>query len=103
MGTFAPRGRAKLDPQRPAAFAICDRCGFLYNHRDLKWDVQMAGTMTRRTGWLVCPTCWDMPNPTLQAKKLPPDPVPILNARSESKVPEDELLHVPDYVPPKIP
>src|SRR5262245_20879127 len=83
MGGFAPKGHAKLDPQRPAAFAICDRCGFLYCHRDLKWDVQYAGKEIRRTGWLVCESCWDTPNPTLLPKVLPPDPEPVLNPRAE--------------------
>lgn len=83
MGGFAPKGHAKVDPQHPAAFAICERCGFQYNHRNLKWDVQYAGTQIRRTGFLVCDRCWDEPNPTLIPKVLPADPVPILNPRSE--------------------
>jgi len=83
MGSFAPKGHAQLDPQRPSAFAICDRCGFLYNHRALKWDAQYAGNELRRTGFLVCPTCFDIPNPTLRPKVLPPDPVPIQNPRPD--------------------
>jgi hypothetical protein len=98
--SFAPKGHAKLDPQHPAAFAICDRCGFLYNHRDLRWDAQWHGTEVRRTGHLVCPSCWDMPNPTLKARALPPDPVPILNPRPDKKDPPSDDL---DYKPPLIP
>lgn len=41
------------------------------------------GNQIQRTGFLVCPTCWDIPNPQLRPKVLPPDPVPILNARTE--------------------
>ena len=66
MGSFAPKGHARLDPQRPSAFAICDQCGFLYLHRELKWAVQWMGNQVRKTGFLVCPTCWDQPNPTLR-------------------------------------
>src|SRR5207344_1377258 len=83
MGSFAPKGHAKVDPQRPAAFAICDRCGFMYNHRDLQWDSQYMGRFITRTGFLVCEACNDRPNPTLRPIVLPPDPVPILNPRSE--------------------
>lgn len=100
MGGFAPKGHARLDPQRPAAFAICEMCGFLYNHRDLRWQAQWTGRTITRTGHLVCPTCWDTPNPTLRAQPLPPDPVPILNPRTEARdQPSDDL----DYMPPKIP
>ena len=83
MGGFAPRGHAKLDPRSPSAFAICDRCGFLYNHRDLTWQLEWFGNVIRSTRNLVCPTCYDEPNPTLQVVKLPPDPEPIMNARAE--------------------
>lgn len=83
MGSFAPKGHARVDPQRPAAFAICDRCGFMYNHRELVWDTQYMGRFIKRTGFLVCESCNDRPNPTLRPIKLPPDPVPILNPRSE--------------------
>jgi hypothetical protein len=83
MGSFAPKGHARVDPQRPSAFAICDCCGFLYNHRDLRWDMQWHGQQIQKTGFLRCPTCVDVPNPTLRPIKLPPDPVPILNPRSE--------------------
>lgn len=84
MGGFAPKGHAKVDPTAPAAFGICDMCGFQFNHRELKWEVQYAGKEIRRTGYLVCPKCWDTPNPTLLPKVLPADPVPILNPRAET-------------------
>jgi hypothetical protein len=100
MGSFAPKGHARVDAHRPAAFAICEMCGFQYNHRDLKWEVQWAGTELRRTGFLVCPTCWDKPNPNVKAKILPADPVPILNPRPERPAPD---MVGPPFTPPKIP
>ena len=83
MGSFAPKGHAHVDPQHPAAFALCDRCKFLYNHRDLRAQTQWYGNQIKPTGFLVCPTCWDEPNPTLRPKVLPADPVPIRNPRSD--------------------
>lgn len=83
MGSFAPRHHAELDPQRPSAFAICDRCGFLYNRRRLAWQTEFRGRQIQRLQWLVCPKCWDQPNPTLRPIVLPADPVPILQPRSE--------------------
>jgi len=83
MGSFAPKGHARIDPQRPSAFAICDRCGFQYNHCDLVWDTQYMGRFIKRTGFLVCEACNDRPNPTLRPVVLPPDPVPVLNPRAE--------------------
>ena len=90
MGNFAPRGHARLDPSSPRAFAICDKCGFQYNHCDLKWEIQWTGTQINKTGFLVCPTCWDVPNPQLQARVLPADPIPILNPRKEPAAPPAE-------------
>jgi hypothetical protein len=83
MGSFAPKGHATVDPQAPAAFAICECCGFQYNHRDLAWNMQWHGRELRSTGHLHCPTCLDVPNPQLRPFVLPPDPVPILNPRAE--------------------
>jgi hypothetical protein len=83
MGGFAPKGHARVNPQSPRAFAICDRCGFLYNHSSLRSDVQWRGRQLQKTGFLVCNTCWDVPNPTLRPISLPPDPMPIRNPRSE--------------------
>lgn len=81
---FAARGRAKLNPRSPRAFAICDQCGFIGNHCDLRWEVQYMGPQIQKTGFLVCNTCWDIPNPQLKPKVLPADPVPILNPRKEA-------------------
>jgi hypothetical protein len=100
MGSFAPKGHAKVNPLHPQAFAICDKCGFQYNHHDLAWDTQFRGRNLRRTGFLVCPVCVDIPNPSVRPIKLPPDPVPILQPRRE---PVGDPPVNPDYVPPKIP
>lgn len=84
MGTFAPRGHAKLDPRSPLAFANCESCGFLYRRVDLREQSEWRGNKLLPTGFLRCDTCWDVPNPTLRPIVLPPDPVPVLNPRAES-------------------
>lgn len=89
MGGFAPKGHARLDPRSPRAFGICDMCGFLYTHADLRWEVQYQGQQIQKTGFLVCDVCWDVPNPQLKPQALPADPVPILNPRRE---PADPLV-----------
>lgn len=100
MGSFAPKGHAKVDPTHPEAFAICDRCGFLYNRRDLTADKQWAGNQIRPTGHLVCGACNDIPNPTLRPIKLPADPVPVNQPRPEKHGPDKTT---PEYKPPLIP
>jgi hypothetical protein len=77
-------GHATVDPSNPSAFGACDRCGFLYNLKDLVPEVQYNGTGLYRTGFLVCQrTCLDVPNPQQLSPILPPDPLPVLNPRVE--------------------
>lgn len=84
MGSFAPKGHAKLDPRSPLAFANCDCCGFLYRRVDLRAQTEWRGNKILPTGYLHCDTCWDRPNPTLRPIVLPPDPVPVNQPRKEA-------------------
>src|SRR5271157_2824596 len=81
MGYRAFRGHAEVDVDDIRAFAICDRCGSLWNHDRLSWQFQWQGPKLVNLRQLVCPTCLDVPNPTLKSIVLPPDPVPVFNAR----------------------
>jgi hypothetical protein len=74
-------GRAQVDANHPSAFAICDSCGFLYNHRDLNWQFEYAGMQLQNMRMLKCPKCLDTPQVQLQPVILPADPPPVLNAR----------------------
>jgi hypothetical protein len=76
-----PHGRAKVNIRSPRAFGICDRCGFLYNHEELRWQFDWAGANLINKRILVCATCEDVPQEQLRAIILPADPVPILNPR----------------------
>lgn len=78
-----PHGRAKVDANSPRAFGICDRCGLLYNHSDLHWQYDFRGRSLANLRILVCETCEDTPQPQLKPRIIPPDPVPIQNARPE--------------------
>lgn len=81
-----PHGRASVSSRNPRAFAICDRCGFLYNHDRLQWQYQWAGASIYNTRKLVCPTCLDVPQEQLRAIVVPADPVPIQNPRVQDYV-----------------
>lgn len=76
---------ARVNPQNPEAWAQCDRCGFWYNSKDLAFQYEWNGTHLYCTGALVCTTgnrCYDKPFEQLRTIILPPDPPPIMNART---------------------
>lgn len=54
-----------------------------YNLVDLQWQFQYAGPNLQNIRLLVCRNCYDTPQPQLKPRILPPDPVPVLNARPE--------------------
>lgn len=85
MGAYpsGANGRAFVDPRRPQAFAICDRCGFRYLHRNLSWQYEWRGAQLQNLRILVCDKCNDEPNEQLRAYAVPPDPLPILNPRPD--------------------
>ena len=76
-------GRARTSALRPQAHAICDRCGFRYNHVDLHWQMDYAGPGLINKRVLVCRTCMDRPQEQLRAITLPADPMPIQNPRPQ--------------------
>ena len=78
-----PHGRARVSARNPRAFAICDRCGFLYNHVNLKWQFDWRGSTLQNLRFLVCNRCYDTPQEQLRAIVVPADPTPIINARVE--------------------
>lgn len=79
-----PHGRASIDPRSPRALGVCQRCGSLYNHDQLRWQYQWGGMRLINLRILVCQSCYDEPQIQLRTIILPPDPVPI-----EFPVPED--------------
>ena len=76
-------GRARTSSRNPQAHAICDKCGFRYNHVNLRWQFDWAGASLINKRMLVCDPCYDTPQNQLRAIILPADPMPIVNPRTE--------------------
>lgn len=85
-------GRASISQTSPRALAVCDRCGFLYNHSDLAWQHQWRGTKIQNIRILVCDSCLDIPQEQLRTIIIPMDPAPIMNARQEDYVNADNPM-----------
>jgi len=86
MGYASRSGRAKTSASNPQAFAICDRCGFVYNHVNLRFQYDWRGTSLQNLRLLVCSRCYDEPQEQLRAIVVPADPVPIQNPRIQDYV-----------------
>ena len=80
---WRPHGHAKVNPNHPVSFAVCDRCGRWWSITDLAWQYQYAGPNLQNLRIYVCPPCLDVPQPQLKPRIIPPDPMPTLNARPE--------------------
>lgn len=83
MGSTSRYGQAVINPAAPEAVGVCDRCGFLYNLRQLRWQYQWAGTTMQNLHLRVCDKCWDTPSEQLRTLILPPDPTPVADPRTE--------------------
>lgn len=85
---------ARVDPQNPEAWVQCDRCGFWRNRGDLTWQFEWGGMKLYNEGILVCKEkyrCWDLPFEQLRTIILPPDPPPIINARTSNFAYEEQM------------
>lgn len=95
-----PHGRASVSTTNPRAFGICDRCGFLYNHKELQWQFDYRGAALMNLRILVCDNCLDVPQNQLRNLIIPADPTPIMNARvqdyataeNNSRLTSDQVL-----------
>lgn len=74
---------AETDPTAPRAWATCERCGFIANLYKLEWQHEWRGASLQNTRHLVCEYCVDDPQRQLGTVFIPPDPMPIINARVE--------------------
>lgn len=94
MGYASQQGRARVSAKNPQAAAICDRCGFVYNHVNLTWQYDWAGASLINKRMLVCSTCYDVPQEQLRAIVVPADPVPISNPRVQDFVTAEQNTRV---------
>lgn len=90
---YRPHGKARVDPDHPTAWGICDRCSRLWNLCRLQWQYDYANLTVVNTRLLVCEDCLDAMNPQFRNVPLPADPVPVRNAR-----PEPYMLDEVDYL-----
>jgi hypothetical protein len=81
VGYASKLGRAKISSKSPQAAAVCDRCGGVFNHVDLQWQMDWAGAALINKRLLVCHACLDDPQQQLRAIVVPADPMPIMNPR----------------------
>jgi hypothetical protein len=86
MAYASQSGRARTSATNPQAHAICDRCGFRYNHVNLRWQYDWRGASLMNIKLLVCDTCYDEPQQQLRAIVIPADPIPIMNPRIQDFV-----------------
>jgi len=94
MGYASQAGRARTSASNPQAHAICDRCGFRYNHVNLRWQYDWRGASMQNIRLLVCNTCYDVPQEQLRAIVVPADPVPIVNPRIQDFVAAEQNTRV---------
>ena len=92
-GPWHPSGRGRVSARSPEALAVCDSCGFVYNHKNLGWQFQWAGVQLQNLRQLKCQRCLDVPQMQLRTIVIPPDPIPIYNPR-----PEQYDVEVPSFV-----
>jgi hypothetical protein len=81
MGYASKCDKAIADANNPIAFSTCDRCGFVYNISKIVWAVDYRGRQLANLRLRVCERCQDVPQNQLRARIIPPDPLPIANAR----------------------
>ena len=86
--------RARTDATSPRAWSTSDRTGFIGNHEDQQWQFDWAGFKLRNKHILVNPDELDVPQRQLGAIIIPPDPLPIINARPENYMIDEETYRV---------
>ena len=74
---------ARVNPNAPEAWGVCDRCGMVHNLVNLAWQYDWRGNQLMNIRLLVCTRCTDKPFEHNRPIVLPPDPPPKLNARPE--------------------
>lgn len=74
----------RVNPNSPQAKGVCDRCKFPYRLDDLNYQMEYRGAALVNTRRRVCESCMDVPNTQLAARRIPPDPLPVVDPRPEN-------------------
>lgn len=93
----------RVDPTNPEGAGECDRCGRWYQLAELQWQMQWSGTHLYNIGSLVCDDCLDTPQEQLRTIILPPDPLPLQNARVPNFAYEEQTVRITEYNTPRNP
>jgi len=72
---------ARVNANSPQAWFMCDLCGHWWNSVDAQFQMEWSGIHLFNIRSLRCPHCIDVPQEQLRTIILPPDPLPIYNAR----------------------
>lgn len=85
--------QAYASQTRPEAWGQCDRCNRTYLHKNLTFQKKWQGIQLANLFVLVCWECYDKPQENIRTLIIPPDPIPIMNAR-----PEQYSAEVPSFL-----
>ena len=72
---------ADADENNPEAVGICDRSGFIFQHKDLHKQMEWRGNKKVWTGLLVGKPFLDTPDPQDRIPEFKIEPVPVQNPR----------------------
>jgi len=80
------RTKPEFNAKDPRGLGICDGCGFMVQHSELreKKDYR-GGTVPVGLSLQVCASCDDVPQPYYRRLLLKPDPVPLQNPRVDTQ------------------
>lgn len=93
-----PHGNARISAVSPSALGVCQRCGFLFNLSDLKYQYDwQQGPRLKNLRIKVCRTCMDVPQENGRTVVLPADPVPVAFPLPEDYVGADNPLSTLGY------
>jgi hypothetical protein len=82
--------RAQVDPHSPRGWATSDRNGFIGNLENLKWQFEWRGSHLINTRVLMHEDELDIPQRQLGTLVIPPDPIPLINARPENYLMDEQ-------------
>jgi hypothetical protein len=80
------RTQPDFDAKSPRGLAICDGCGFMVQHTELRQKKDnRGGSVPVGLSLRVCASCDDVPQPYFSRLLLRADPIPLKNPRPDSQ------------------